>query len=268
MPVLNAAPYLSEAVESVLQQTTNAPWELLIIDDGSLDGSRAVAERYHRAHPERIHLLQHAEGGNRGTSASRNLGLHCARGQVIAFLDGDDVWLPHMLEHQLALMARYPEASLVYANAERTWNMGLACPAAREPRKGENTLPALLPAGRRPGLLQPPEPLPWFLENEELTPCTCTVLVRAEAARRAGGFVEDFQGVYDDQAFYAKLMLQGRTAVSEACVARYRKHADSCCARTWADTTLQLAARARFEEWLASYREAFLAETEAVAVAD
>lgn len=253
MPVLNGAVYLRQAIQSVLRQDTTSPWELLIIDDGSTDGSIDLARRYAAIFPDRIHVLRHPDGGTYGASAARNLGLDHATGKVIAFLDADDVWLPHMLSAQLALLAQHPQAAMVYANAERTWDM-TQLPRAATTLSGENQLPALLPDGVQPGLLAMGEPLCWFLEDETLTPCTCTVLVRAEAARSVCGFVESFHGLYDDQAFYAKLVLTHRVAVSTEVVARYRQHAVSCCARGWRDRALQTSARRNFEAWLNGYR--------------
>lgn len=254
MPVWNAARYLADAVESVIAQQTEVDWELLIIDDGSIDTSLDTAQRCARRAPGRIHVLRHADGANHGASASRNLALAHARGSLLAFLDADDVWLPDMLATQLALLHRHPEAAMVYANAERTWDMALPCTAAHH-SLGYNRLPALLPPGAAEGLLAPMQPLTWFLEDETLVPCTCTVLVRSDAARAVGGFEDCFAGLYDDQAFYAKLMLRYQVAVQDRCVARYRHHAASCCVQSWEDQAQQQRARRDFEQWLAEHAQ-------------
>ncbi len=252
-PIHNAAEFLPDAIESVLAQEDASPWELLLLDDGSTDGSLALANRYALTAPHRIRVLRHGHGAHRGTSATRNLGLHAARAPVLAFLDADDVWLPHMLRSQLTLLQRHPEAALVYANAERSWDLDLLCDAAHGPL-GYNTLPPLLPPHARAGLIAPPQALDWFLADETLTPCTCTVLVRTAIARALGGFVDAFDGLYDDQAFYAKLMLTHPVAVSTDCVARYRQRNESCCGQSWHNPALQRTARARFHHWLAAYR--------------
>ncbi len=257
MPIYNAARFLPEAIASVQAQDVPLAWELLLVDDGSTDNSLSIAQRYASCLPDRIRILQHQNGGNRGTSAARNLALHYARAPITAFLDADDVWLPGMLRVQLALLSRHPEAALVYANAERTWDMSLPCDPAQGPL-GPNHLPPLLPplahSGLRSGLLEPPQALAWFLADETTVPCTCTVLVRTSVARAVGGFVEAFEGLYDDQAFYAKVMLDYPVAVNRDCVARYRWHRDSCCGQAWHNLERRTTARARFHRWLADYQ--------------
>src|SRR5262245_29579160 len=97
---LNAEPYLDEAIRSVLSQSYDN-WELLLVDDGSIDGGTGIAKRYARSFPRKIHYLDHDGHQNKGMSASRNLGVSYAMGEHIAFLDADDVWLPDKLEQQV-----------------------------------------------------------------------------------------------------------------------------------------------------------------------
>lgn len=257
MPVFNAEAFLAEAVASVLAQTGCVAWELLLIDDGSTDGSRALAANLQRRRPQQIRLLRHWDGRNHGASAARNLGLREARARFVTFLDADDVWLPHMLETQLALLTRFPQAAMVYGHAERAWNMALPYDPTRG-CLGDNFLPTLLPDGQADGLLPPGQPLAWFLADETLTPCTCTVMVRTAVAQQVGGFEDEFAGLYDDQAFYAKIMLAHRVAVTTTCLARYRVHATSCCGQGWHNQELRQTARAHFDRWLAGYRHANL----------
>lgn len=253
MPVFNAAAFLPAAVGSVLLQDTPAAWELLIVDDGSTDNSLELAQATARQHPTRLRVLTHEANGHHGSSAARNLALQHARAPFTAFLDADDLWLPHALRTQLELMAAFPAAGMAYANAERSWDL-LAPVGSAAGIKAGNRLPPLLPPGVEPGLLRSPEPLTWFLEDESLAPCTCTVIVRTEVARNAGGFEDLFQSLYDDQVFYAKLALAAPVAVSTECIARYRRHPDSCCVQAWSNQAAQLEARQRFESWLAAYR--------------
>lgn len=93
MPAYNAAPWLGQAVESVLLQEGPA-WELLIIDDGSTDGTAGMARRYARLDP-RIHVLRNT--GQKGPGGGRNTGLHAARGSAALFLDSDDALWPEAL---------------------------------------------------------------------------------------------------------------------------------------------------------------------------
>ena len=210
MTVYNTAGYLAEAIDSILAQRTTRAWELSIVDDGSSDGCLEIAQAYAAAHPERIHLLRHRGGGNRGISASRNLALRHAQGELLAFLDSDDVWLPHHLETLDAAMQACPEADMVYGSAERWVDFSLAFDEdfARSSEWGRNYLPPLIPRGEAAGLLPRGQLLSWFQADESLVPCICSVMVRTAAARAVGGFCNAFRGLYDDQAFHARMSLQ------------------------------------------------------------
>ena len=97
MPAYNAAPFIEEAITSVLRQTMTE-WELYVIDDGSTDDSLQIARRIAETDP-RVHVLQNEV--NMGVAKTRNRGIDLARGHYIAFLDSDDVWYPEKLERQL-----------------------------------------------------------------------------------------------------------------------------------------------------------------------
>src|SRR5262249_40041371 len=117
---LNAEKFLQEAIESVVAQTYDH-WELLLADDGSTDGSTGIARQYADHYPGKVRYLEHAGHQNRGMSASRNLGIRHAVGEYIAFLDADDVWLPHKLEEQVAILNAHPETGMVYG-ATQVWH--------------------------------------------------------------------------------------------------------------------------------------------------
>lgn len=98
IPVYNVAPYLREALDSVVQQTYSN-LEILIVDDGSTDGSGEICEEYRS--DDRVQII-HQE--NQGLSAARNRGLDRAAGEYIAFLDSDDAWRPDFIEKMLEAM--------------------------------------------------------------------------------------------------------------------------------------------------------------------
>jgi glycosyltransferase involved in cell wall biosynthesis len=97
MPCFNAAPYIDEAIESVLGQTYPQV-ELVVVDDGSTDGSSEILQRLASENPERITLIYQNRAG---PFAARNRALAHASGNYIAFLDADDTWLPDALERML-----------------------------------------------------------------------------------------------------------------------------------------------------------------------
>src|ERR1044072_6648738 len=93
IPFLNVEKFIEEAIESVLAQSYDE-WELLLADDGSTDRSTEIAQRYARRYPEKVRYVEHEGHRNIGVCGARKLGLIKARGELIAFLDADDVWLP------------------------------------------------------------------------------------------------------------------------------------------------------------------------------
>jgi teichuronic acid biosynthesis glycosyltransferase TuaG len=100
IPVYNLALFIRQTLESVLAQTYR-DLEVLVVDDGSTDGSRDVV-RAVAAQDARVRLIESAVNG--GPGVARNRGIESAHGRYIAFLDGDDLWYPDKLEKQLALM--------------------------------------------------------------------------------------------------------------------------------------------------------------------
>ncbi len=107
MPVYNAGKYLAAAIESVLNQTFTA-FELLLINDGSADGSLAVMQSFTDS---RIRILDNE--GNKGLVYSLNSGITEAKGRYIARMDADDICLPERFQLQLDYLEKYPEIGLV-----------------------------------------------------------------------------------------------------------------------------------------------------------
>ena len=113
VPVYNTAPYLPECIRAILAQTYEN-LEILLIDDGSTDGSGQICEEFARR-DSRIRCIRQE---NRGLSAARNRGLDAARGQYISFVDSDDTVAPAMLEKLLAALQK-SEADMALCNLLR-----------------------------------------------------------------------------------------------------------------------------------------------------
>ena len=101
VPAYNAAATLDETLRSVRAQTHRA-LEIIVVDDGSLDDTAAIARR-HAAEDERVRVLCQA---NAGVAAARNAGWQSSRADLIAFIDADDLWAPTKIERQLQALAR------------------------------------------------------------------------------------------------------------------------------------------------------------------
>lgn len=106
IPTYNSSQYIVQAIESVLAQTYE-DYEIIVIDDGSTDATRAQLQPYQ----DRITYLYQ---DNRGSAAARNRGIQTAKGRLVAFLDADDYWLSqNKLAEQVALFAAQPDLGLV-----------------------------------------------------------------------------------------------------------------------------------------------------------
>jgi glycosyltransferase involved in cell wall biosynthesis len=151
--VYNGEAYLAEAIDSV-QAQTYAHRELIVVDDGSTDGTAGVAARYGDA-------LRCLRQENAGIGAARNLGIEHARGEYLAFLDADDRFVADKLERQLAAFAEDPSLDMVFGHVREFLSPDLAPEIA---------------ARIRP----PVEDAPWRMTN--------LMLVERDAFHRAGPF--------------------------------------------------------------------------------
>lgn len=240
---LDEGRFLAQAIESVVAQTC-ADWELLLVDDGSTDGSTAIAREFAARIPDRIRYFEHEGHANRGMSAARNLGLAHARGRYIGFLDGDDVWEPEKLREQVAVLEANPRAGMVYGRT-LIWHSWRG--------EGASASDEFCDLGLTPdSLVEPPRLLVNLIENRAQTPTTCNALMRREVFDSIGGFEESFRGMFEDQVFFMKLALDAPVFVSSRCWARYRQRQDSHSARMESTGEVR-AARARLLEWLESY---------------
>ncbi|MBQ9417639.1 MAG: glycosyltransferase family 2 protein [Bacteroidales bacterium] len=112
MPTFNKGQYIAESIDSVLSQTYT-DWELIVVDDGSTDGTQEVLRRYN---DPRIRIF--TLNANRGAAHARNLALRQARGRYVAFLDSDDLWHPQKLARQVAFMQQHGYAFTYHAYEE------------------------------------------------------------------------------------------------------------------------------------------------------
>jgi glycosyltransferase involved in cell wall biosynthesis len=191
IPLYNKAAYVERAVQSALSQIPG-PDEVLVIDDGSTDDGLARLERF--AGDSRVRIVRQK---NAGEGAARNRGLSEMRGELAAFLDADDEWLPGHLEGILELSLRFPEAGILATGFRSVGPNGVLV---------ETTVsadgPVLIPnyfeaAGGA-----------YFLH---ISSCA----VRRSASEEAGGFVEG-EPLGADLDFYARVALRRPVAYHPA----------------------------------------------------
>jgi len=157
LPIFNGASYLAKAIESVLQQTF-ADLELIAVDDGSSDKSVAIVESYPQV---RLHRQP-----NSGVAATRNVGLKLAAGDLLGFIDQDDIWMPDKLARQVAYLGENPRVDIVTGDE----------------------LILLAPGVTRPGWLRPE-----LLAAPHPTYVPSALLIRRCALDTVGGFGESFR---------------------------------------------------------------------------
>jgi glycosyltransferase involved in cell wall biosynthesis len=114
IPVFNGERFLSEAVESVFAQQ-GSPLEIIVVDDGSTDGTKQVAERFGS-------MVTYVHQANAGPASARNRGIERASGELIAFLDSDDLWHPEKTMIQLQRFSARPQLAVCTAHMQNFWS--------------------------------------------------------------------------------------------------------------------------------------------------
>lgn len=205
VPAYNVAEFIGDALNSVLAQTFT-DHEIIVINDGSPDTE--ALEKVLAPYLSRIVYLKQE---NRGVSAARNTGIKAARGSLIAFLDGDDTWLPHYLEVQVPRIQADPAIDVLYPNVIM---FGDSSEAGEEfmticPSNGEVTFERLL-----------------------LQECNVSnaSIARREAILRAGLFDESLRSVEDFDLWLRVIKQGGRIAYHREVLARYRRRQGSLTA--------------------------------------
>lgn len=186
MPTYRRAASTAAAVRSVLAQT-DARWECLVVDDGSGDGTKAALAGFT---DPRLRFFWNQR--NRGQHACRNQAIREARGEWIAFLDSDDLFLPARLERLAAAIAARPSVGFWFTNAwVHRWDriVGRLFDPSRD-----------IPEGKVPG---------WYAVGDRWLPYVTTmVCVRKDAFAKTGFFREDLR-ILEDTELYARMFAGG-----------------------------------------------------------
>src|SRR5258708_129590 len=198
--------YLPAAVNSVFAQTFR-DWELILADDGSGEGTRAYLRALSERHPgeqSQIQVIWLSHTGNPGVA--RNAALRKARGEYVAFLDSDDLWMPTKREVQVAALRGAPDCGWSYTDHIRIDPAGKSINWQRDPRRKLYEGDIVEPLIR----LQAGIPTP-------------SVLAERALIERAGGFDEQ-QGLHKDYDLWLRLALLSKVRTLAAPPTRVRPH--------------------------------------------
>ena len=240
IPTYNRVRQVQAAVESVLAQTY-PEFEVIVIDDGSTDGTGAAFQQL---------IGQHGSGGkpvrylfqpNQGQSTARNKGIAEARGEWIAFLDSDDVWLPEKLEWQMRAMGQFKsQCGACITDARLVDNRGRDTTAFRESGNPYAETLGMAPGAVRT-LVKTREPF-WV----------STLLVRADVLEQAGGFDPDIHYAEDHDFLFRLSLVTSFCYVNKplSSIDRSESPQGSTC-RPWDQMDVRLrGSQLMFEKWL------------------
>src|SRR2546430_5045550 len=179
IPTYNRARVVGEAIDSALAQT-HERLEVIVVDDGSTDDT---AERVGGRRDPRLHYVRREHAG---VSSARNAGIAAATGDLVSFLDSDDLWKPEKIETEVAALARHPEAGGVFSDLEKREGATVVPSFMRRTRVFSRLL-----GGRAfpEGLLLPSWAL-YLCLLQEIPIKTPALTVRRSALERVGGFDE------------------------------------------------------------------------------
>jgi len=202
IPAYNAARFIAQAVESALQQ--GVPQQIIVVNDGSVDDTSDIV----RSYGDSVELIEQANGG---VSSARNRGIAAARGEFVAFLDADDVWLPGKLSQQLALFAADPALGTVICDEVHVTDDGeIVRPSFLASRRCHGDLP--IQAARLA------KPVSWLV-RESFFP-TSGVLTRRTVLARAGSF-DTRLSICEDRDLWLRLAFEAPVGLVPDVMLRY-----------------------------------------------
>ncbi len=199
----NQKEYLSEAIESVLNQTLR-PFEVIIVDDCSSDGSQKLIQHYAERYPGVIRPYFHDK--NLGISKNKTFAQKQVRGEWLTYLDGDDRFLPEKLETEMAVLRKNPDARVAYSNFFYIDDGG---------RRTKQWLDGPLPDGD--------VFIDVFGRNFSRNNVFRNELVARECLDEIGFYDEELV-THEDWDFKIRLTSRYRVAASSACLSEYRIH--------------------------------------------
>jgi glycosyltransferase involved in cell wall biosynthesis len=191
IPVFNGETTIAETLESVFAQRFDRRFEVIVVNDGSTDGTRAMLEKY----GDRIRVIDQE---NRGISAARNAGIAAATGEYIALLDADDTWTEDKLEKTVPVLDENPECVAVFSD-------GITVDSA----SGAPLAPFYVAPGydHSPTLDEMLGDRPWPIP-------VGSIVIRRKTLLAVGGFAEEFGREYGAEDAFAFLRIRERGEIT------------------------------------------------------
>jgi len=213
-PLYNGKKTFSETAESVLSQDFK-DWEWILFDDGSKDGTQLEAKEYSNKYPGKIFYYEHNENANFGTSFTRNRAIEKSSGEIIGFIDQDDVWYKNRLTEQYNILKPLNECAMIwgpslywYRDREYKQPVGYKC------------------QGLQSGIYNPPDFVEIFLSDIKGTPIPGTTLIRRNYFDKVKGFEESIRGS-EDVVLWLKIADKFQIYYHDEVLVKYRKHEGS-----------------------------------------
>jgi len=234
IPTYNRAHLVGRAIDSALAQTYPNV-EIILVDDGSTDGTGDLIERRYAREPRVSYLRQE----NKGVTGARNAGLRMARGSYIALLDSDDIWKPWKIELQLCCLNRFAQAGMIWTDMEAIDADGrLVSPRFlrtmyRASYRWFPTSESLFSTSEALAIVLHPAPASAAgarvyvgdISSQMIMGNlvhTSTVLLRRERLERVGGFDESLKPSGEDFDFHLRTCLAGPVAYADVASIQYQ----------------------------------------------
>jgi glycosyltransferase involved in cell wall biosynthesis len=216
IPAYNAEHFLQETIESVLKQTYT-DFEVIIVDDGSTDGTADKAKSY--LHDPRVHYIYQE---NKGVCAARNKGIRSTKSELIAFVDADDVWLQEKLEKQVPLFEDN-NVGLVYCMIEHI-------------DENDNVLPHLSWPHPRGATYKDLLYINWIVGSGS------SVIIRKDVFDKVGFFDEGLKGL-EDMDMWIRILHGYKSSYVDSVLVKIRRHIKSRQAQKMASKSVNLQKR-------------------------
>ncbi len=210
----NGSKLFSETADSVLGQDYK-DWEWILFDDGSTDGTQEIARELAGKYSDKIFYYEHKDNSNFGTAYTRNRAIEKSKGEIISFIDQDDIWYANRLSRQNSIFKDLKDCAMIWSPAlywykERTFKQ----PVGKDGK------------GLSSGIYEPPELVENFLKDLKCTPLPSASMVRRKHFDEVNGFEESVRGS-EDIVLWLKLASKFRICYDDEIIVKYRKHFES-----------------------------------------